>query len=159
MPARALAVAEAWTIEDDHPMVPQQEFSHPAGVPGVPAQAVPRISTVHGVRLYAGKSISGRSRSLMPIPGGLPAEAIDGSTLLSAIAGDVELDNRRSGRQRLAGRTTGVDLLRAVLSAQPIIFSCHSNRTCHRRREFRRGSIPPTFVSGNFQCVGFFRIR
>jgi hypothetical protein len=107
----------------------------------------------------AGKSISGRSRSLMPIPGGLPAEAIDGSTLLSAIAGDVDLDNRRSGRQRLAGRTTGVDLLRAVLSAQPIIFSCHSNRTCHRRREFRRGSIPPTFVSGNFQCVGFFRIR
>ena len=40
MTARALAVAEAGTIEDDHPVAPQQEFGNSAGVPVVPAHCV-----------------------------------------------------------------------------------------------------------------------
>ena len=40
LPARALAVAEAGTIENDDPMALRQELSHPAGVPVVPAHRV-----------------------------------------------------------------------------------------------------------------------
>src|SRR5215213_5146667 len=40
VPARALAVAEAGAIEDDHPMAPQQELSNSAGVPVVPTHRV-----------------------------------------------------------------------------------------------------------------------